>query len=155
MPSEQEAFRRLAMELRLLEGTAETLQSRINIVAAAVAELTLAKRTLEGVESEKADAPLFVPVGGGSYIKAKLESADAVVVGIGAGVAVEKTIEAARETVENRLSELEDSRKRLEQQLFKVAEKIQEDQAELEEVTKKLNKRRERKPNVRKVEGRA
>ncbi|MEA2089753.1 MAG: hypothetical protein U9O89_03220, partial [Thermoproteota archaeon] len=73
MPSEQEAFRRLAVELRLLEGTAKTLQSRISIVDAAITELTLAKRTLEGVETEKEDAPLFVPVGGGSYIKAKLE----------------------------------------------------------------------------------
>lgn len=153
MPSEQEAFRRLAVELRLLEGTAKTLQSRISIVDAAITELTLAKRTLEGVETEKEDAPLFVPVGGGSYIKAKLESADTVLVGIGAGVAVEKTIKSARETVENRLSELEDSRKKLEQQLVKVAEKIQEDQAELEEATKKLNEGRERKPSVRKVEG--
>lgn len=153
MPSEQEAFRRLAVELRLLEGTAKTLQSRISIVDAAITELTLAKRTLEGVETEKEDAPLFVPVGGGSYIKAKLESADTVLVGIGAGVAVEKTIKAARKTVENRLYELEDSRKKLEQQLVKVAEKIQEDQAELEEATKKLNEGRERKPSVRKVEG--
>lgn len=153
MSSEQEAFRRLAVELRLLEGTAETLQSRINVVDAAIAEFNLAKETLEGVEKEEEDAPLFVPVGGGSYIRAKLDSADTVVVGIGAGVAVEKTIEAARETVDNRMSEMQESRKRLEQQLVQVAEKINEDQAELEEITKKLRKGKERKPSVRKIEG--
>lgn len=155
MPSEEEDFRRLAVELRLLEGTAEMLQSRINVVNAAITELTLAKRSLEGVEKEEEDAPLFVPVGGGSYIKAKLASADTVVAGIGTGVAVEKTVEAARETVENRMSELEDSRRKLKQQLVQVAQKIQQDRAELEEVTKKLAKRRGRTTGVRKAESRA
>jgi prefoldin alpha subunit len=153
MSSDQEAFRKAAVELRIMEGTAEMLQSRISIVDAAIAEHTLAKKTLEGVKEEKKDAQLFVPVGAGSYVKAKLESVDTVLVGIGAGVSVEKTIEAARETVEDRLSELENSRKRLEQQLVNVAEKIQGNQAELEEITKRLNERRERKSSVRKVEG--
>ena len=49
MSSEEETFRRLVVELRILEGTADALQSRINLVNAALTELTIAGMTLEGL----------------------------------------------------------------------------------------------------------
>ncbi|NIP67483.1 prefoldin subunit alpha, partial [Candidatus Bathyarchaeota archaeon] len=84
MSSEEENFRRLAVELRILEGTAEALQSRINLLNGALSEMRVANRTLEGMKEEEEGAPLFVPIGGGSFIKAKLESAEQVIVGLGA-----------------------------------------------------------------------
>ena len=150
MSSEEETFRRLAVELRILEGTAETLQSRINLVRAALTELRIASMTLEGIEKEKKNAPLFVPIGGGSYIKAKLESPKEVIVGIGADVAVERTMKEARKNLENRIAELEKTRNTLGQQLNDVIGKIREHRAELEEVTAKLRER-ERTKSVRKT----
>ena len=138
MSSEEEAFRRLVVELRMMEGTAEALQSRVNLVNAALTELRVSNMTLTGLEKEKKDSQLFVPIGGGSYIKAKLASADEVVVGIGADVAVERTTKEAKENLENRLSELEKTRTSLGQQLGQVIEKIREDRAKLEELTAKL-----------------
>jgi len=136
--NEEEAFRRLVVELRILEGTAEALQSRVNLVNAALTELRIAGMTLEGLEKEKEDSQLFVPIGGGSYIKAKLESADKVIVGIGANVAVERTIKEAKENLGNRIAELEKTRATLGQQFTQVVGKIQDGRARLEEITAKL-----------------
>ncbi len=47
MSSEDEKFRRLAVELRILEGTVETIQSRINIVNNALTELSIANMISE------------------------------------------------------------------------------------------------------------
>ena len=140
MSSDEETFRRLVVELRMLEGTAEALQSRVNLVNAALTELRVSSMTLDGLKKEKKDAQLFVPIGGGSYIKAKLASADEVVVGIGADVAVERTTKEAKENLENRLAELEKTRTSLGQQFGQVIEKIREDRAKLEELTAKLKK---------------
>ena len=140
MSSEEETYRRLVVELRMMEGTAEALQSRINLVNAALTELRVSNMTLTGLEKEKKDSQLFVPIGGGSYIKAKLASADEVVVGIGANVAVERTTKEAKENLENRLAELEKTRTSLGQQFGQVIEKIREDRAKLEELTAKLRK---------------
>ena len=140
MSSDEETFRRLVVELRMLEGTAEALQSRVNLVHAALTELRVSSMTLDGLEKEQKDAQLFVPIGGGSYIKAKLASADEVVVGIGADVAVERTTKEAKENLENRLAELEKTRTSLGQQFGQVIEKIREDRAKLEEMTAKLRK---------------
>jgi len=137
--SEEETLRRLAVELRILEGTAETLQSRINLVNATLTELRIASTTLEGVEEEKEGAPLFVPIGGGSYVKAKLESADTVIVGIGAGVAIERTIKEAKENLGNRIAEFEKMRTTFQQQLTQVIEKIQDGRSKFQELTAKLS----------------
>jgi len=137
---DQETFRRLAVELRILEGTAETIQARLNLVGAALTELNLARMTLEGVEKETPDAPLFVPIGGGSYVKAKLESTDRVIVGMGAGVSIEKTIIEAKATVQNRISEFEKTRVSLQQQLVQVVGRIQENRNKLDDLAAKLSR---------------
>ena len=141
MSSDEETFRRLVVELRILEGTADALQSRVSLVSAALTELRVASLTLEGLEKEKTDAPLFVPIGGGSYIEAKLGSEDKVVVSIGAGVATERTLKEAKDTVGSRIAELEKTRTTLEQQLRQVIEKIQDNRAQLQELSAKLSER--------------
>lgn len=148
MSSEEETFRRLVVELRILEGTAETLQSRVNLVNAALAEFRVAKMTIDGLENEKKGAPLVVPIGGGSYVKAKLESAQKVIVGIGANVAVERGIDEAKGNLDNRIADLEKTRTTLGQQLNQVIGRIQDGQAKLEKVTAGLREK-ERSKSVR------
>ena len=140
---DEEEFRKIATEVRLLESTAQAIQSRINFVNAALTELNLAKMNLEGLEKEKIETSLLVPIGGGSYVKAKLESIENVVVGIGAGVAVEKTFNEAKETLSKRIEELEKLYGRLQQQLSQIAQKIQEDRAKLEEISKRIARRQQ------------
>jgi len=152
--SEEETYRRLAVELRLLEGTAEALQSRINLVNAALAELRIASFTLEGIGKEKENSSLFVPIGGGSYIKAKLESADKIIVGMGAGVATERTIKEARGNLESRIGELEKTRNTLQQQLTQAIGRIQDGRSKLQELTVKLSEEEEKNQRVRKTKKR-
>jgi len=150
LATNEETLRRLVVELRLLEGTANTLQSRLNFVNAILTELNYAKKTLEGLEKEKKNVPLFVPIGGGSYIRAKLESAEKVIVGMGAGVSVEKSTIQAKETVGSRIAQLEKTRHTLQQQLTQVAQKMEEDQAKFQELSENLREA-ERKRNVQKT----
>jgi len=140
MSEDEEELRRLIVELRILEGTAESLRSRVNFVNIALNELTLANMASEGIEKETADASILVPIGGGSYIKARLESPDKIIYGVGAGVAIEKTIKEAREGVSNRISELNRTRTSLEQQLTQILRKMEEDQNRLRELSSKLER---------------
>jgi prefoldin alpha subunit len=150
LTTNEDTLRQLVVELRLLEGTANTLQSRLNFVNAILTELNYAKMTLEGLEKEKKDVPLFVPIGGGSYIRAKLESAEKVIVGMGAGVSVEKSLSEAKETVGNRIAQLEKTRGTLQQQLTQVAQRMEEDRARFQELSEKLREA-ERKRTVQKA----
>lgn len=128
----EEELRRLSVELRLLEQTAEAVQSRVNMVNAVMTDLTYANMTLEGLEKEKENAELLVPIGGNSYVKARLESKDKLVVGIGAGVSIEKTLPETKEVVKNRVEELEKTRTSLQMQFSQVVDRINEKRGKFE-----------------------
>ena len=136
----EEELRRLSVEMRIWEQTAEALQSRISMVNAVITDLTYANMTLEGLEKQKENAELLVPIGGNSYIKARLEDPDKVTVGIGAGVSVEKTLQEAKEIIRKRLDDLEKSRASLQQQFSQVIDRINENRERFEELAAQLRK---------------
>jgi prefoldin alpha subunit len=135
---EEEELRKLSVEMRFLEQTAETLQQRISMMNAAMTDLTYANMTLEDIEKEKEDAELLVPIGGSSYVKAKLANPDKVVVGLGAGVSVEKTLQEAKTIVKERLDGLEKAMASAQQQFAQVADRINADRNRLESLLAKV-----------------
>ncbi len=120
----EEELRRLSLEMRYLEQTAETLQQRISMVNAAITDLAYANMTLDGIEKEKENAELLVPIGGSAYVKVKLADSNKVIIGMGAGVSVEKTLQEAKTTLKERLDELEKTMNSAQQQFTQVAERI-------------------------------
>jgi len=105
---------------------------------AAINELRVSSMTLDGLEKEKKGAQLFVPIGGGSYVKAKLETTNNIVVGIGADVAVERSLKETKVEFEARIDEMEKTREAMGQQLNQVVGRMQENRSTMEEVSAKL-----------------
>lgn len=135
MSRNEEALRKLVTELRMLEATVEALHNRINLVNAAIAELSFASATIIGLEKEEKGKPLLVPIGGGSFVKAEVSTTETMVVGMGAGVSVEKPRDEAKEIIEKRISELEKSRSTIEQQLNQVLERMRSNKQQLNDVS--------------------
>ena len=135
---EEEELRKLSVEMRFLEQTAENLQQRISMMNAAMTDLTYANMTLEGIEKEKKNAELLVPIGSSSYVKVKLANPDKVVVGMGAGVSIEKTLPEAKAIVKERLDELEKAMASAQQQFAQVANRINADRNRVESLLAKV-----------------
>lgn len=128
----EEELRRLSVEMRYLEQTAEVLQQRISMVNAAITDLTYANATLDGIEKEKENVEMLVPIGGSSYVKVKLADSSKVIVGMGSGVSVEKPLPDAKVALKERLEELEKSMNSAQQQFAQVAERINTGRGRLE-----------------------
>ncbi len=135
---EEEELRKLSVELRLLQQTAEAMQQRMNMATATMTDLAYANMTLESIEKEKADAEILVPIGGSSYIKARLTNPDKVIVGIGSGVSVEKTLQEAKAIVKERIDELDKTLASVQQQFVQIAERINADKVRLESLLAKV-----------------
>jgi prefoldin alpha subunit len=118
--------------MRYLEQTAEALQQRIGMVNAAITDLTYANATLDGIEKEKENSEMLVPIGGSSYVKVKLADPSKVIVGVGSGVSIEKTIADAKTDLKERLDELEKTLNSAQQQFSQVAERINTGRGRLE-----------------------
>jgi len=138
-----EELRKLSMEMQYLEQTADALQQRISMVNAAVTDLSYANMTLDGIEKEKENSELLVPIGGSAYVKVKLADSNKVVVGMGAGVSIEKTVPEAKTILKERLDELEKTMNAAQQQFTQVADRINTGRSRLETL---LGNAREGKP---------
>jgi prefoldin alpha subunit len=120
------------MEMRYLEQTAEALQQRISMVNAALTDISYANMTLDGIEKEKENSELLIPIGGSSYVRMKLADPNKVIIGVGAGVSVEKTLPEAKAALKERLDELEKTMHAAQQQFSQVADRINSGRNRLE-----------------------
>ena len=137
---EEDVVRQLASEIRILEGSIGVLQSRLDIVRAAINEVTLAYNTLEGMKKLQNGEDTLIPVGAGSYIRMQVADSKKLVMGIGAGVAIEKDVESSVEELKGRLQDLDKARTSIQQQLDQTASRYQQDREAIEELLRKMPK---------------
>jgi len=128
----EEEVRKLSTELRYFEQTADALQQRVGMLNAALTDLSYANETLENVEKEKENAEMLVPIGGGNYISVKLANLEKVIVSMGAGVSMEKSLPEAKTIVKTRIEDLQKTQVSAQQQLVQIAERINQDRNRLE-----------------------
>ncbi len=117
-------MRQSLMDIRLLESSARVLQSR-------------AISTLEGTKGKPGETETLVPIGSGSFVKAKLADAEKVIIGVGAGVCIEKPIEDSMKDLRLRSSELEKARATVTQQLNQVYGQTEDYRAHLNDLARK------------------
>jgi prefoldin alpha subunit len=137
VPPDDEDFQKSLVQLRAYEGSAQALQARLEIVNAALNEFSLASTTLEGVKTQKNDEDALIPVGGGSYVRVKLSDISKIVMGVGAGVAVEKPIQDSINEIKERIADFDKARTALHEQLNQVLIRIEENREKLGDLVKK------------------
>jgi prefoldin alpha subunit len=134
---EEEIARQLATEIRILEGSAATLQSRLDIVRTAINEVALAHATLEGLTKLQDGDDTLVPVGAGSYIRMKIADSKKLVMGVGAGTAIEKDVPSSIEELKGRVQELDKARNSIQQQLDQTLARYDQDREALDQLLRK------------------
>ena len=78
-----------------------------------------------------------IPIGGGSFVKAKLSDSNNVVHSIGSGVSTEKTIELAQADFDNRMSDFQKIRTSLNQQLNQATITMTNIRNQIQQITQK------------------
>ncbi len=119
-PDDDAMMRQLLSDIRLLESSARVLQSRLDIVSAALSETLTAVQTLEGNRDATEGSEALIPIGSGSFVKAKLADPKKAIIGIGAGVCIEKSTDDSVKELRLRGSELEKARGTITNQLEQV-----------------------------------
>jgi len=132
-----EDVRELLAEIRLLEGSARILQSRIDVLSAALSETLTAIQTLEGAKGKPEGTDLLLPIGSGSFIKSKISSPDVIMISVGAGVIVEKNVDDSIKDLRLRSSDLERARVNVTQQLGQIIGQAEDYRVRLNELVQK------------------
>ena len=132
-----EEVRELLAEIRLLEGSARILQSRIDVITAALSEASTAIQTLEGARGKPEGTEILLPIGSGSFIKSKMINPDIIMIGVGAGVVVEKSVDDSIKDLRLRSSDLDRARSSFTQQLGQIIGQAEDYRARLSELVRK------------------
>ena len=92
-----------------LEGILEQQQ----LVQMSLEELGRGKATVSEFMKAAEGDEILVPVGGGSFVRAKVDNSQKILVNVGSGITVEKTAEEAIQLMDVRAQEMMDAMKKL------------------------------------------
>jgi prefoldin alpha subunit len=134
----EKQLRRLVTEMRMMEGSVDALNQRLQFLTASISELRLAQGSLRDLKDIKSGNPLLVPVGGGVFMDAQLGDISKVVVGIGADVSVEMDYDEAVEEIGERLQEVEQAQGAVQQQLGQILAQLESHQGMAERLSMEI-----------------
>jgi prefoldin alpha subunit len=103
----------------------EAIAQQLNMVKITIKDVETALTTITSLKDETAGKEILVPIGFSSFVNATLTNPDKVVIGIGAGVSVEKKTDDAKAFLEKRKDELNKYYEQLNNALGKLAGEMQ------------------------------
>lgn len=124
------------IELQLLDQQIKQAQKQIELVENQVNELESINQGLEEFSSTDSGTEILIPLSGGVFAKAELKDNKKLIVNVGAGTAVTKSVPDTRKLVANQIDELLKVREELLFQLQQYANKAQNLQQQLERLSK-------------------
>jgi prefoldin alpha subunit len=134
---EKDRLEKLASELNVREFQAELLRQQLSSLTRSLSEYSLAAETLKSLQNEPSEKDGLVSVGANCYIPAKIRCTDKVLVGIGAGVLVEKTLGDAVQILEGKMKELQEAIQSTRKELERVSAEAEQLRPELEKLLEK------------------
>ncbi|BAD85194.1 prefoldin, alpha subunit [Thermococcus kodakarensis KOD1] len=133
MAEDTKKLEELAYQYQLLQAQAQLLAQNLELLTLGRNEFQAVKETLEGLKNEEGEFEILVPIGAGSFLKGKIVDAKNAIVSVGAGYAVQKSLDDSIEYLEKRIKEYEEAiaktqeaLKKLEAQLGELARQAQE-----------------------------
>jgi prefoldin alpha subunit len=106
-PANEDEIREIVARAQTLQQRLDMLQQQANLVQVSVDDVDNALKAMSSLEGQEAGHEMLVPVGAGSFVHATLAKPGTVIVGLGAGVSVERNLADAKTIFQSRRSELE------------------------------------------------
>ena len=128
-------------EYELCRNQLETFKQNIDLIDKSLQELKIVRKSLDEIKGTKKNNEIFVPIGIDSFLKAKITDSKNVIVGIGAGVAVKKTIDEAKDNTEKRITELEKVKANNTSNLESVISKLRELEPSVQSIVAQTGKK--------------
>lgn len=124
------------MELQLLQHQLQQVQQQVQALESQSGEMDDVVQVLDDFAVTKPGSESFVTLTPGLFVKAKIAETDKVLLNVGAGAVVEKSIPDAKKVIAAQAVELRKLQQELSEQLQKLAGNAQKVQAELRNLIK-------------------
>lgn len=122
----KEDLQKKYMELQMLDYQMKQVQQQIQAIEGHIEELGMVQNSLDDFGSSKVGSDMFVTLTPGLFVKAKLQESDSVLMNVGGGAVVKKSIPDAKGSLSNQISELRKVGDELADQLKTLTSKAEE-----------------------------
>ena len=127
MAERNEQLERLAYEYQLLQAQAQLLAQNLDLLTMGRNEFQAVKETIEGLKKTEDERPeILVPIGAGSFLRGTLIDKNNAIVSVGAGYAIEKSLDDAVEYLEARIREYDGAIAKTQEGLKSLEGRLQE-----------------------------
>ncbi len=124
------------MELQMLQNQLVQVQKQLQALDAQSNEMEAVQQVLDEFSSSKVHSDMYATLTPGLYVKARLEANDSVLLNVGGGAVVQKSIPDAKKIVAEQGVELRKLQEELSVQFHKLAEQAERTQDELRKLVK-------------------
>ncbi|MEM2873889.1 MAG: prefoldin subunit alpha [Candidatus Nanoarchaeia archaeon] len=118
----------LSMQIQQLEQQLETLDQRMQ-------EFLNLRESLQKLSTLKANTKSLTPIGPGIFVDGTVDTTKGVLINVGAGVIVRKTIDAAQEIISKQLQKLEEITLELSDNLQRLSEQAHIVEMQIDKLT--------------------
>ena len=133
MTQEEEITRNLTL-IEYYKQQLESIDMQLQYLQAAIADYQRAKVTVEQLHAVDDNSDILIPVGGGAFVNGSLKNASNVLLGVGAGLVMEKTVDETIAKLDERIHKVQESYEKV----VSLAQKIQGDAEEISSKTQKM-----------------
>lgn len=134
---DRQRLEQMVTEINMYQSQLDVLKQQLESVKTSIAELLSAEETLDAVKG-KENTETFVPIGAGSFLITEIKNTDQVIMGLGAGAAVKKDIDEAKESIASQRKELEQLVNKMSGDIQKLTEYIMKKSPEAEALLQKV-----------------
>ncbi|KXB02380.1 hypothetical protein AKJ44_00585 [candidate division MSBL1 archaeon SCGC-AAA261F17] len=134
---ESQELQKILLDLRESQQRAQGLQTQIKLLSNSVEEIDNTIGTIQGIKNMNSETDILVPIGGNSFLKAKLIETDKVLSGFGAELVAERNPDQAIEFLEQQKKEFNESIERARGELEKLSQHIEDLRRKAEELMAK------------------
>jgi prefoldin alpha subunit len=128
--------------LQRYQEQAEALYGEAEVIERLILDYNRAAETLQEMTTVNIKETL-IPIGGNTFAYGALENTDKVIINVGRGILIEKTVNAAIKTINKKIADL----KKSQENVMKTAEDIQEKMEEINQNLREKNVQTSQKKN--------
>jgi prefoldin alpha subunit len=133
MTKEEEITRNLTL-IEYYKQQLESIDVQLQYLQDALGDFQRAKMTVEQVHNADENSEILIPIGGGTFVNGSLKNTSNVLIGVGAGLVVEKTIDEAIAKLDERMKKLQENQEKI----VSLGQKLQAEAVELSQKTQKM-----------------
>ena len=134
---DQQRLQSLVNELNMYQQQAELLQQQMEAMQATLGELESLENTVTALK-EGEHLETLVPVGAGSFVNAEIKNTDEIIMSVGAGVAITKTIDDAQKTITSQKEEIREAMEKMSKNIQTLNDMINKITPQAEELLQKV-----------------